>query len=55
MPVAAIVGLKKIVLLQLNGVLKPEEFPKALSMAWEGLRKIYEMERNVLGSKYKGV
>ncbi len=55
MPVAAIVGLKKIVLLQLNGVLKPEEFPKALSMAWEGLKKIYEMERKVLGSKYKGV
>ena len=54
MPVAGIPSLNKIVLLQLNGVLKPHEFPKALKMAWEGIKKIHAMQKKVLASKYGG-
>jgi exosome complex component RRP41 len=54
MPVAGIVSLNKIVLLQLNGVLKPPEFSKALKMAWEGIKRIHALQKKVLASKYGG-
>ncbi len=52
MPVAAMPGLNKITLLQLNGVLTPEEFRQALSMALMGIRKIYELQKEALRKKY---
>ncbi|HIH90298.1 TPA: exosome complex exonuclease Rrp41 [Desulfurococcaceae archaeon] len=54
MPVAAIPSLNKIVLLQLNGVLEPREFPQALKLAWEGIKKIHAMQKKVLAEKYGG-
>ncbi len=53
MPVAGAVGLNKVVLLQLNGKLSPKEFEEAMKMAWIGIKKIYEMERNVLKESVK--
>jgi len=52
MPVAAMPSLGRITLLQLNGVLSPEEFRKALSLAWIGIRKIYEMQKEALKRRY---
>ena len=52
MPVAAAVNLKKITLLQLNGVLTQEEFNEALELAWIGLRKVYEKQKETLRAKY---
>ncbi|MEB3825364.1 MAG: exosome complex exonuclease Rrp41 [Desulfurococcales archaeon] len=55
MPVAMATRLGKIVLLQLNGVLSPEEFRTALQMARESLEMISEMQRKVLLEKYSQV
>jgi len=52
MPVAAMPSLGRITLLQLNGVLSPDEFRKALSLAWVGIRKIYEMQKEALKRRY---
>jgi len=52
MPVAAMPGLGRITLLQLNGVLSPDEFRTGLKMAMEGIRRIYEMQKKVLRQKY---
>ncbi len=53
MPVAGAVNLDKVVLLQLNGSLTPDEFNKALHMAWEGIKKVYAMQKKVLEEKFK--
>lgn len=52
MPVAMMPSLNEIVLLQLNGVLTPEEFKEALALARKGIMKIYELEKEVLKKKY---
>ena len=52
MPVAAMPNLGKITLLQLNGVLKPEEFRQALALALFGIKKIYELQKEALRRKY---
>jgi len=52
MPVAAAPSLGLITLLQLNGVLTPDEFKKALDMALDGINKIYQMQKETLKKKY---
>lgn len=52
MPMAAMPSLREITLLQLNGVLTEEEFNKALELAWSGIMKIYEMQKEALRRKY---
>ncbi|RLG77510.1 MAG: exosome complex exonuclease Rrp41 [Thermoprotei archaeon] len=52
MPVAAMPGLGRITLLQLNGVLTPEEFRVALKLALQGIKRIYDMQKEVLRHKY---
>jgi len=52
MPVAAAPSLNEITLLQLNGVLTPEEFKKGLEMALKGIKEIYNLEKNSLRNKY---
>ena len=52
MPVAAAPSLGLITLLQLNGVLTPDEFKKALDMALNGINKIYQMQKETLKKKY---
>jgi len=51
-PVAYMPNLNAITLLQMDGILTTEEFEKALSMAMDGCKKIYEMQREALKTKY---
>jgi len=43
----------EITLLQMDGNLTPEEFEKAIEMAQEGCKRIYEIQRNALIERYK--
>ncbi len=52
MPLAMIPSTGAITLIQMDGNLSPEELEKALSMAVEGGRKIYEMQKEALKRKY---
>ncbi len=52
MPVAMMPTLGKITLLQLNGVLTPEEFKEALRLAEKGIKEIYRLQREALRKRY---
>jgi exosome complex component RRP41 len=52
MPIAAMPSLKRITMIQLNGVLTPDEFKKALALALEGIDKIYQLQKEALRKKY---
>jgi exosome complex component RRP41 len=54
-PVAFMPNLNAITLLQMDGILTPEEFEDALNMAVEGCKKIYAMQKDALRNKYKNV
>ena len=45
-------ALNAITLLQMDGILEPAEFEKAVNMAMEGCKKIYEMQKEALKTKY---
>jgi len=51
-PIAMMVGLNAVTLLQMDGMLDPKEFRTALNMAVEGCRQIYEMQKEALKEKY---
>jgi exosome complex component RRP41 len=51
-PVAYMPSLNAITLLQMDGILDPEEFEKAVNMAMDGCKKIYEMQKEALKTKY---
>ena len=51
-PVAFMPNLNAITLLQMDGVLAPEEFEEALNMAVEGCKKIYAIQKDALRKKY---
>jgi exosome complex component RRP41 len=51
-PVAYMPSLNAITLLQMDGILEPTEFEKAVNMAMEGCKKIYEMQKEALKTKY---
>ena len=51
-PVAYMPNLNAITLLQMDGILTTEEFEKAISMAMDGCKKIYEMQKEALKTKY---
>ncbi len=51
-PVAFMPNLNAVTLLQMDGTLSTEEFEKAVNMAIEGCRKIYEMQKEALKTKY---
>jgi len=48
LPVAIMPKSEEIVLLQMDGHMTQEEFDRALSMAIDGCKKIYEMQREAL-------
>src|SRR5512135_3300873 len=54
-PVAYMPNLNAVTLLQMDGVLSPEEFEKAVNMAIEGCKKIYATQREALRTKYMTV
>jgi exosome complex component RRP41 len=45
-------NLNAVTLLQMDGILKPEEFEKAVGMAIDGCKKIYELQKEALKTKY---
>ena len=54
-PVAFMPNLNAVTLLQMDGVLAPEEFGSAVSLAVEGCKKIYLMQKEALRTKYMTV
>ena len=52
MPIAVMPNLKKITMIQLNGVLTREEINKALALAMKGINKVYELQKEALKRKY---
>ncbi len=51
-PVAYMPSLNAVTLLQMDGILTPAEFEKAVNMAMDGCRKIYELQKEALKTKY---
>ena len=51
-PVAYMPSLNAVTLLQMDGILSPDEFQKAVDMAMVGCKKIYEMQKEALKTKY---
>jgi exosome complex component RRP41 len=54
LPVAMMPKNEDIVLLQMDGHMTQEEFDRALSMAMDGCRKIYEMQKEALRKSVGG-
>jgi exosome complex component RRP41 len=54
-PVAYMPNLGAITLLQMDGILTPEEFEEAVKLAIEGCRKIYVMQKEALKARYVSV
>jgi len=53
-PVAVLPRSKKVVLLQLDGEIKPESLKEAIKMGIESSQKINEIQKATLKDKYKG-
>jgi exosome complex component RRP41 len=54
-PVAFMPNLNAVTLLQMDGILAPEEFEKAVNLAIEGCRKLYDIQKEALKTKYMNV
>jgi exosome complex component RRP41 len=52
MPVAIMPNLGKITLLQLDGVLTPDEYKKCLETAIGGCKQVYELQKKALTDKF---
>ena len=54
-PVAFMPNLNAVTLLQMDGVLAPDEFESAVNLAIDGCKKIYPMQKEALRTKYMTV
>jgi len=54
-PVAFMPNLNAITLLQMDGILTPEEFENAVNLAMEGCKKIYALQKEALKTKYMSI
>jgi exosome complex component RRP41 len=54
MPVAYMPNLGKITLIQLDGVLTPQEYEKCVNTALEGCKLVYEVQKKALQEKFFG-
>jgi exosome complex component RRP41 len=54
MPVAYMPNLGKVTLIQLDGVLTPQEYEKCLNTALEGCKLVYEVQKKALQEKFFG-
>ena len=52
MPVAYMPNLSKITLMQLDGILTPDEYKKCLETAIGGCKQVYEIQKKALMEKY---
>jgi exosome complex component RRP41 len=51
-PLALMPNLNAVTLLQMDGILAPEEFEEAVNLAIEGCKKIYPLQKEALKTKY---
>ena len=54
MPIGYMPNLEKITLLQLDGVLTPEEYKKCVKVGVNGCKLVYDLQRKALNEKYFG-
>jgi exosome complex component RRP41 len=54
-PLALMPNLNAVTLLQMDGILTPEEFEEAVNLAIEGCKKIYALQKEALKTKYMPV
>ncbi len=54
-PIAMMPGRGEITLLQMDGLLTPEEFIRALELAKKGIMEVYELQRKALREKYEAI
>jgi exosome complex component RRP41 len=54
-PVAYMPNLNAVTLLQMDGILTPDEFENAVNLAMEGCKKIYALQKEALKTKYMNV
>lgn len=54
LPIAIMPNSNQVTLLQLDGQLNSDEFSKAFSWALDGCKKVYQLQREALISKYFG-
>ncbi|MGQ0605727.1 MAG: exosome complex exonuclease Rrp41 [Candidatus Nitrosotenuis sp.] len=54
MPVAYMPNLGKVTLIQLDGVLTPQEYEKCVSTAIDGCKIVYEVQKKALQEKFFG-
>jgi exosome complex component RRP41 len=54
-PVSLMPNLEAITLLQMDGMLTPEEFEEALSLAIGGCDRIYDLQKEALKAKYMAI
>jgi exosome complex component RRP41 len=54
-PVAYMPNLNAVTLLQMDGILTPDEFENAVNLAMEGCKKIYALQKEALKNKYMNV
>ena len=54
MPIGYMPSLGKITLLQLDGVLTPEEYKKCVDVGVKGCKDVYELQKKALKDKYFG-
>jgi exosome complex component RRP41 len=51
-PLAYLPKLEEVTLLQMDGIMTPEETEEAIAMAIEGCKQVYEIQREALKKKY---
>ena len=54
MPIGYMPSLEKITLMQLDGVLTPEEFKKCVEVGVNGCKIVYDLQKKALNDKYFG-
>jgi exosome complex component RRP41 len=52
LPLAYMSNLNAITLLQMDGMLTSEEFEKAVNLAVEGCKQIYQLQKDALKARY---
>ena len=52
LPIGYMPNLEKITLLQLDGILNPEEFKKCIEIGIDGCKQVYEIQKKALQEKY---
>jgi exosome complex component RRP41 len=52
MPIGYMPTLEKVTLLQLDGILTPEEFKKCVEVGVNGCKIVYDLQKKALNEKY---